>query len=130
MVSLSEVQASNAQIATSLPPGLVAVFVGATGGIGESTLKEFARNARQPRVYFVGRSQDAGNRVTAECRQLNPEGEFIFIQADCSLIKVVDSVCSEIKNKEDAINLLFLSCGTVVLNAGTQCDSPTVRFRC
>ncbi|CAL5868777.1 uncharacterized protein PFLUO_LOCUS3004 [Penicillium psychrofluorescens] len=120
MVSLSEVQASNAQIATSLPPGLVAVFVGATGGIGESTLKEFARNARQPRVYFVGRSQDAGNRVTAECRQLNPEGEFIFIQADCSLIKVVDSVCSEIKNKEDAINLLFLSCGTVVLNAETS----------
>ncbi|KAJ5825589.1 Short-chain dehydrogenase/reductase SDR [Penicillium riverlandense] len=108
MVSLPEVQASNAQIATSLPPGLVAVFVGATSGIGETALKEFARNARQPRVYFVGRSQDAGNRITAECRQLNPEGEFIFIKADCSLIKAVDEVCREIKDKENAINLLFL----------------------
>jgi len=118
MVSLAKVQASNAQIATSLPPGLVAVFVGATSGIGESTLKEFARHARQPRVYFVGRSQDAGNRITAECRQLNPEGEFIFIKADCGLIKVVDEVCREIKSKENAINLLFLSCGTVKYHTG------------
>ncbi|KAJ5612471.1 Short-chain dehydrogenase/reductase SDR [Penicillium lagena] len=128
MVSLSEVQASNAQIATSLPPGLVAVFVGATSGIGESTLKEFARNARQPRVYFVGRSQDAGNRIKAECRQLNPEGEFIFIKADCSLIKAVDEVCREIKNKENAINLLFLSCGTAMFHTGTHCDSLQLVF--
>jgi hypothetical protein len=34
MVSLSEVQSSNSQIASNFPSGLVAVFVGATSGIG------------------------------------------------------------------------------------------------
>ncbi|KAJ5129530.1 Short-chain dehydrogenase/reductase SDR [Penicillium bovifimosum] len=113
MIPLSEVQASNAQIANTFPPGLVAVFVGATNGIGEAALKEFARSARSPRAYFVGRSEEAAARITAECRQLNPQGDFIFIKADISLIKNVDVVTREIQSKEKSINLLFLSCGTL-----------------
>ncbi|KGO41079.1 Short-chain dehydrogenase/reductase SDR [Penicillium expansum] len=113
MVSLPDVQSSNAQIASTLPAGLVAVFVGATNGIGEAALKEFARSTRSPRAYFVGRSQEAAARITAECRQLNPEGEFEFIKADVSLIKNVDAVCREIQSKEKTINILFLSCGTI-----------------
>jgi hypothetical protein len=53
MVSLSNIQTSNTGIASILP-GLVAVFVGATSGIGETTLRQCAKHARQPRVYFVG----------------------------------------------------------------------------
>ncbi|KOS46329.1 hypothetical protein ACN38_g2695 [Penicillium nordicum] len=113
MVSLPDVQSSNAQIANTLPAGLVAVFVGATNGIGEAALKEFARSARSPRAYFIGRSQEAAARITAECRQLNPEGEFTFIKADVSLIRNVDAVCREIQSKEISINILFLSCGTI-----------------
>ncbi len=118
MVSLSEVQSSNSRISSSLPPGLVAVFVGATNGIGETSLKQFAKHARQPRVYFVGRSQEAGDRIVAECKALNSEGEYIFVKADVSLIRVVDNVCRDIKNKEKAINLLFLSAGTLVFHTG------------
>ncbi|CAI7565277.1 unnamed protein product [Penicillium crustosum] len=113
MVSLPDVQSSNSQIANTLPAGLVAVFVGATNGIGEAALKEFARSARSPRAYFIGRSQEAAARITAECRQLNPEGEFTFIKADVSLIRNVDAVCREIQSKETSINILFLSCGTI-----------------
>jgi NADP-dependent 3-hydroxy acid dehydrogenase YdfG len=119
MVTITDVQSSNAQIATALPPGLVAVFVGATNGIGETSLKEFARHARQPRVYFVGRSQEAGDRIAAECRELNPEGEFIFIKADVSLLKSVDDVCREIASKERCINLLFLTCGSALSHVGS-----------
>lgn len=126
MVTLSEVHASNAQIATALPPGLVAVFVGGTNGIGEAALLEFARHARQPRVYFVGRSQEAGDRIAAECRDLNPDGEFIFIKADLSLMRNVDDVCQEIKSKEKAINLLFLSCGVAMTGIGSYL-SPSWR---
>ncbi|KAJ5835781.1 Short-chain dehydrogenase/reductase SDR [Penicillium robsamsonii] len=113
MVSLPDVQSSNAQIAKILPPGLVAVFVGATNGVGEAALKEFARSAQSPRAYFIGRAQEAAARITAECRQLNPEGEFIFIKADVSLIRNVDVVCRELQSKEKSINILFLSCGTI-----------------
>lgn len=119
MVTLTDIQASNARIATALPPGLVAVFVGATNGIGEYSLKEFARHARQPRVYFVGRSQEAGDRIAAECRQLNSEGEFIFIKADVSLLKNVDDVCRNIASKEKRINLLFLTCGSALAHVGS-----------
>lgn len=118
MVNLTDVQSSNKQIATSLPPGTVAVFVGATNGIGELAMKAFVKHAIQPRVYFVGRSQEAGNRIKDECRELNADGEYIFIAADVSLIKKVDEVCSQIKAKETAISLLFQSQGTLDFCSG------------
>jgi NADP-dependent 3-hydroxy acid dehydrogenase YdfG len=110
MVSLSNVQLSNSLISSTLTR-LVAVFVGATSGIGEITLKKFAKHSRQPRAYFVGRSQNAADRIVAECKALNPQGEYIFIKADVSLIRVVDKVCEQIKAKEKALNILFLSAG-------------------
>ncbi|KAH8819902.1 hypothetical protein F5884DRAFT_892876 [Xylogone sp. PMI_703] len=116
MVLLSEIQSSNALISSTLPPDLVAVFVGATSGIGEITLKELARNVPQLRAYFVGRSQDAGDRITTECKAINPKGKYTFIKANVSLVSVVDEVCNEIKAKEEALNILFLSAGAPHMN--------------
>ncbi|KAK3950546.1 hypothetical protein QBC32DRAFT_371856 [Pseudoneurospora amorphoporcata] len=73
MVTLEQIQTSNAHIMSSLPSGLVAVFVGATRGIGEATLKQFVRYAVAPRVYFVGRDRTDGERVGAELANINPE---------------------------------------------------------
>ncbi|GKZ66621.1 hypothetical protein AnigIFM60653_002790 [Aspergillus niger] len=119
MVVLADIQSSNARIATSLPEGMVAVFVGATSGIGEATLKQFAKHATRPRVYFVGRKQDAGNRIVAECEALNPEGEYIFIPADVSLLSNVDEVCRDIKSKENTLNLLVLTPGIAAIHSET-----------
>lgn len=116
MVSLSVIRSSNSLITSAFAPGLVALFVGATSGIGEITLKKFAQYARRPRVYFVGRSQDAANRIVSECKALNPDGEYIFIKADMSLIRVVDDVCKEITAKEKLLNILFLSAGVPSLD--------------
>ncbi len=122
MVSLADMKSSNSRIPSSLPPGLVAVFAGATSGIGETTLKQFAKHARQPRVYFLGRSQEAGDRIVAECKTLNSEGEYIFVKADLSLIRVVDEVCRDIKSKEKAVNLLFLSTGSMIYYKGMSAN--------
>ncbi|KAI0490026.1 NAD(P)-binding protein [Xylaria cf. heliscus] len=111
MVSLTTVRSSNALISSTLPNGLVALFVGGTSGVGEAALKKFAQYSVRPRAYFVGRSQEAADRIVAECQALNPAGRYIFRKADVSLIRVVDEVCEEIKAQEQAINLLFLSCG-------------------
>ena len=116
MVSLSKIRGSNSLISTTFPTRLVALFVGATSGIGESTLKKFAQYTNSPRAYFIGRSQDAANRVMVECKALNPGGEYIFIKADVSLIHVVDKVCKEIKAKEKVLNLLFLSAGVMSMD--------------
>jgi len=118
MVSLAVVKESNASISSSLPAGLVAVIVGGTSGIGEFTLKEFARHVQKPRIYNIGRSQPASDRIEAECKKLNPEVQYSFIKADISLIRNVDSICEEIKRKEKAINVLILSQGTLAPGAG------------
>ncbi|MCJ1291833.1 hypothetical protein MMC34_003378 [Xylographa carneopallida] len=119
MVSLTNVQASNSSIASSLPAGLVAVFAGATSGIGELTLLEFAKQARQPRIFFVGRSQEAGSRITSRCKALNSEGQYTFLQADTSLVSNVDAVCHDIKSRETAVNILFLSTGSLKVGVRT-----------
>lgn len=113
MVSYTQVKASNAKITSDLPAGLVAVFVGATNGIGEYTLRQFAKHAKDPRVYLVGRSPEAGPRIAAECTKISQGGSFTFIKADTSLIRNVDQICKDIKAKESSINLLFLSTGTL-----------------
>ena len=128
MVSLSEVQSSNSLIPSTLPSGLVAVFVGATNGIGETTLKQFAKHTRKPRVYFIGRSQEAGDRIEAECKASNKDGEFVFIKADVSLIRVVDDICRDIKSKEKDINLLFLSQGTMVPHISMSTNQRSIQI--
>ncbi|THZ03826.1 hypothetical protein D6C93_02809 [Aureobasidium pullulans] len=113
MVALETIRASNSRIASTLPSGLVAIFVGATNGVGEATVRQFAKYASAPRVYLIGRSQDAGTRIVNECRALNAKGEFTFISKDTSLMRNVDEICETIKQKEKSVNLLFLTIGTL-----------------
>lgn len=68
-------------------------------------------------MYFIGRSQEAGDRIAAECRIINPEGRCAFMRSDLSLIENLDDVYREIKAREQGINLLFLSIGSLVLGA-------------
>ncbi|KAF5687976.1 hypothetical protein FCIRC_2120 [Fusarium circinatum] len=126
MVSLSQVQQTNASAASELPSGLVAVFAGATAGIGETALKAFARYTTQPKIYYIGRSQEAGDRLQNELKELNPEGEYVFIKKDMSLLKNVDEVCQDIKSKETVLNVLFLSQGTLRIGVDTEEGLPLV----
>jgi short chain dehydrogenase len=128
MVSLPIVQSSNSLISSTLPSKLVAVFIGATSGIGAITLKTFAKYIVQPRIYFVGRSQEGANLIFTDLNRINADGEYTFIKADVSLLRNVGFVCAQIKEKEKSINLLFLSCGVASFDRSrtllkiNQCD--------
>ena len=130
MVSLNIMESSNDRIKSILPAGLVAVFVGGTNGVGECTVKQFAKHAVQPRVYIVGRSQEAGERIAAGCRELNPEGTFIFIKGETHLMRNVDEICKQLSRKEDAINLLFLTVGTLQVGISTSTHPDCPRLFC
>ena len=54
MVSSEAIRASNAAAADYVKD-FVAVFVGGTGGIGESTAMELFKRSVRPRIYIVGR---------------------------------------------------------------------------
>lgn len=53
MVSSESVRASNSQ--GHRIKDFVAIFVGGTGGIGESTTLELFKRTVRPRIYIVGR---------------------------------------------------------------------------
>jgi NAD(P)-dependent dehydrogenase (short-subunit alcohol dehydrogenase family) len=116
MVLDSVISASNAR----LPNTLVAVFVGGTSGIGEYTLKSFARHCPNPRAYFIGRSQPSADRIVSELKKLNPKGTYTFIKSDVGEIKNVDAVCAQIRSKEQSINMLVLSQGTMIAGVETS----------
>ena len=109
MVSLKDLRASNARFKENTTPGMVALFVGGTSGIGKGTLIELAKNANAPRVYLVGRSKASATPLLNELERLNPKGTFTFIETEISLIKNVDRVCDEIKAKEQKIDMISLS---------------------
>lgn len=78
MVALDRIQRSNSKVAEVFQDGLVAVFAGATAGIGETSLREFARHASKPRIYVLGRSKEACDRLDAELKTINPGGTYIL----------------------------------------------------
>ena len=120
MVELEEVQDSNAQITERFPPGLVAVFAGATRGIGKATMLEFAKHMRQPRIYLLARSEDTAQPVLDELHEVNPDGEYYFVEADLSLINMIDAACRRVRENEKAINVLFMSHGTLDFTSRTS----------
>ncbi|KAF8443651.1 hypothetical protein BDZ91DRAFT_670579 [Kalaharituber pfeilii] len=121
MVLLPAVLSANSTLPSHIPHGSVSVFAGATSGIGLATLTAFAKHScgTRPRIYFIGRNAEAGGRITQELKQTCPDGEVVFIQADLSLLRIVDEVCSHIKEregKEGKINLLFVSAGIISMD--------------
>lgn len=116
MVAPELIAVSNA----ALPAHLTAVFVGGTSGIGEYTLKAFARHCLHPKAYFIGRSQSSADRILAELHAINGNGEYLFINSDVSLLKNVDDVCRQIAAKDKHVNILFLTTGTFVRGVETS----------
>lgn len=115
MVAIDVVRASNRGLSAS-SPGITALFVGGTSGIGRSTLLQLARNSEKPNAYIVGRSESRASPFLSELRNINPGGNFNFIEADVSLISSVDKACEELKQKVKALNVLFMTPGGISLS--------------
>jgi len=112
MVSLQTVQQSNARVAT-LPQGLVALFIGATSGIGQSALQQFVQYASSPRIYTVARPPMVASHenLLASLRQSNPTGTYNLISADVSLVSEIDKFVNAITQKETKVDILFMCAG-------------------
>jgi NADP-dependent 3-hydroxy acid dehydrogenase YdfG len=123
MVRLNVIKASNSSLASRLPQGLIAVFVGGTSGIGEITLTRLAQLTARPKFYIVGRSAESAMKIIARCKAFNPEGEYIFLQKDLTRLGSTRELCDEIKKKENHINLLFLTVGLPDLSLDSKATS-------
>lgn len=135
MVNIKDVKASNLSFQHS-PHNhdLVAVFVGATRGIGLGTVKQFVKYANRPTVYFIGSSQISLDALHADLTLLNPTAQYHPICKDVSLIKNVDDVCDLIKAEQVVIDILFMTVSITNFEKrnGTSissCTKLTVRSR-
>ncbi|KAK2688892.1 uncharacterized protein FRV6_16185 [Fusarium oxysporum] len=95
------------------PQSFVAVFVGATRGIGLATLKALSRTLPNPRFYIIGRSKARFAGELALLNEYNPNAAIQFVEAEVSLIKGIDGVCERIMNLEKHVDLLFMSPGSL-----------------
>lgn len=114
MVNLKDIRNSNRSL-QSVRPGLVAVFAGATAGIGLATLQQFVKNANGPKAYIIGRSKEKGSHLIAKLKSSNPMGTYVFIEGQISLIKEVDRICEEIRKLESHVDILCMSPGYLSL---------------
>lgn len=103
-------------------------IVGGTSGIGESTARAFIRNTNTSRAYLVGRDQARAIQIIEELRQVKPDSQISFVKADVSLLWEVDNVCRAIQQKEDRLNILFLSPGVGTMK-GRDGKCPILKFR-
>ncbi|KAK0645393.1 short chain dehydrogenase/reductase family protein [Cercophora newfieldiana] len=112
MVSHSEILASNALLNDATAPR-VAVFVGATSGIGKLTLHALVATGASTRIYLVGRqsSFERTKPFIDELHALNPRATIIWTEGEYSLLSETRRICNEILAKEQRIDLLFLTAG-------------------
>lgn len=120
-IDLQTVRSSNNRLSSVKGPQ-VALFVGATSGIGLGTLREFAQHTTEPRVYIVARNAKRAGAIVDDLRALNPRGTYEIIEKNVSLVKDAEAVAEFVKTKESSLELLFLSVGFVSL------DGPQRRF--
>ena len=69
------------------------------------------RYTTSPRIYLVGRSQEAATKLITEFKGLNSGAHVEFIKSDVALLKSVDDAVAQIKANESKVNLLSLSAG-------------------
>ncbi|KAH7006900.1 hypothetical protein EDB80DRAFT_880424 [Ilyonectria destructans] len=114
MPPLAQVRQSNSLLKNA-KPGLVAVFAGATNGIGEQTCKEFVLSVPSPTVYLVGRNKSKSLAIVEQLQALNSSATLTFIEADLTLLSNVERVHQLVSEKEKKVNLLFMSQGFLSL---------------
>ena len=100
--------------------GLVCVFVGATSGIGASTLETMVQKLQKSTFYVLGRSASRFTNQRAKLESLSPSCKIVFIQAEVSLLSAVDAACKQIAASEQKVDYLYMSAGLIPLN-GPQC---------
>ena len=113
MVGYKGILASNALIDETTTPR-IALFVGSTStSVGKLTVNALARVGTSTKIYIIGRksAEQQTREFIQELNGVNAKAELIWVEGDISLLAEVKRVCDVIKDKESALDLLFLNAG-------------------
>lgn len=123
MVRLDEIVRSNAQSASKSQAGVVCVFSGATGGIGAATLNRLSGILRNSTFYVLGRSASRFQSQRAVLEAHRRGNKIVFLGTEVTLLSQVDATCKAIVEKEQKVDVLYMSAGMLPFN-GPACLSP------
>src|ERR1700761_6668439 len=99
MVSISEIRASNAQITKDKAPQ-IAVFTGATDGIGKATLIRLVSTKLPMKIYVIGRNGEKHKQFLDELRKSNIRVDIVWLEGQISLLAETKRLCDEIRWRE------------------------------
>ncbi|KAH8657682.1 hypothetical protein BX600DRAFT_438873 [Xylariales sp. PMI_506] len=85
MPSISSIKGSNDKITGSNIPS-VAVFIGATAGIGKATLTSLVSKKLDLKVYIIGRNKQQHEPFLDQLRNINPKATIIWLEGQVSLL--------------------------------------------
>jgi len=127
MVSYKDIIANNESLKVA-GSGVVAVFLGATNGIGLGALRALVQHTDSPTCYVVGRSRARLDTLFVELKQLNDTATLIPIEvADLTLVREADKAAVEITTMAKKIDILIMSPGYITFNYD---ESPEGLERC
>lgn len=101
-----------------------AVITGGTSGIGEATVKLFAR--QHANVVFVGTNRAKGERVMAELKEEGIDANVRFQVCDVSSEDSVKALAEFVKSEFGGCDILFNNAG--VHFAGRLLETPPAEF--
>lgn len=70
--------------------------------------------------YILGRSATRFSPQLSKLKSINPTCQFVFVEAEISLISEVDVACKRIAAAEQRVDYLYMSAGLLPLN-GAEC---------
>jgi len=92
MMRISAIRDGIAALKDEKLKDVVAVFVGATSGIGLSTLEKTVTLFPNPTIHVVGRSETKFASQRSQLESVGPEANIIFHQGDITLLADVDKI--------------------------------------
>ncbi|KAK2601906.1 hypothetical protein QQS21_004497 [Conoideocrella luteorostrata] len=109
MIGTSEILRSNEQIAQQHLKGRVAVFMGATAGIGQSTLNQMITMLDDSTFYVLGRNPtDIVSQLESLKLSASKRGnKIVFIESQVSCIAMIDAACDQILAAESRVHYLY-----------------------
>lgn len=110
MVGLDTVRSSNDALVRGRTTPFVAVFAGATAGLGSNILERLALTeaatyhkgkSQGLRIYLIGRNEQAASKVLARCRSVNSHSQYTFVKVeDLGSINDIDEACGYVTSTE------------------------------
>lgn len=133
MVNKSEILSSNEKVAQQHLKSRVAVFMGATTGIGASTLNQMVTMLEDSTFYVLGRNPaDIAGRLEQLRATASKRGNrIIFIETQVSYISNIDNACNQILAAETKVDYLCMSPGGMPFGGATceQSDRAVLQAR-